>query len=96
LSNVPQEIRDRLAVLQPQAIDIEDESARHAGHAGAKGGGGHFRLRIVSTAFAGKSTLVRHRMVYDALAELMRRDIHALSVSALTPEESQLSLDKET
>jgi BolA family transcriptional regulator, general stress-responsive regulator len=96
LSNVPQEIRERLAVLQPQAIDIEDESARHAGHAGAKGGGGHFRLRIVSTAFAGKSTLARHRMVYDALAELMRRDIHALSVSALTPEESQLSLDKET
>jgi BolA family transcriptional regulator, general stress-responsive regulator len=95
LSNVPQEIRQRLAVLQPEAIDIEDESARHAGHAGAKGGGGHFRLRVVSAAFEGKPTLARHRMVYDALDELMRRDIHALSVSALTPEEFQLSFDKE-
>lgn len=88
-------MRERLAVLQPQAIDIEDESHRHAGHAGAKGGGGHYRLRIVSAAFAGQSTLARHRMVYDALADLMRRDIHALSVSALTHEEFQLSFDKE-
>ncbi|MGB0126109.1 MAG: BolA family protein [Rhodocyclaceae bacterium] len=96
MSNVAQEIRERLAVLQPQAIEIEDESARHAGHAGAKSGGGHYRLRIVSALFGGKPTLVRHRMVYDALAELMRSDIHALSVSALTPEEFQLSLNKET
>jgi BolA family transcriptional regulator, general stress-responsive regulator len=95
LSKVPEEIRERLAGLQPEAIDIEDDSARHAGHAGARGGGGHYRLRIVSAAFAGQSTLARHRMVYDALGQLMRRDIHALSVSAMTPEEFQLSFDKE-
>lgn len=89
-------MRELLAPLQPTALEIQDESARHAGHAGARGGGGHYRLRIVSAAFVGQPTLKRHRMVYDALAALMRRDIHALSVSALTPEESQLSFDKET
>ena len=88
MSDTPQQMRQRLAVLQPASIDIEDESARHAGHEGAKGGGGHYRLRIVSAAFAGKSTVQRHRMVYDALGEMMRREIHALSVRAIEAEES--------
>ena len=79
-------IRDRLeAALSPVALEIEDDSAAHAGHAGAKSGGGHFRVRIVAAAFAGKATLARHRLVYDALADLMKRDIHALTIEALLP-----------
>jgi BolA family transcriptional regulator, general stress-responsive regulator len=82
------EMQRRLAALMPSVIEIEDESARHAGHEGAKGGGGHYRMRIVAAAFTGKSTLERHRMVYDALGEMMRREIHALTVRAQTPDES--------
>jgi BolA protein len=59
----------------------------HAGHEGAKSGGGHYRLRIVSPFFTGKSTVARHRLVYDALGDLMRHKIHALSIKSLTPEE---------
>lgn len=78
------EIRKRLEVLQPLSIEVEDESALHAGHAGARSGGGHYRLTIVSDAFAGHGTLARHRMIYDALGELMRGRIHALAIRALT------------
>jgi BolA protein len=84
---VAQAIRDRLAALEPEAIELVDESALHAGHEGARSGGGHFRLTIVSPRFRGKSTLERHRMVYSALAPLMRREIHALSIHAVAPEE---------
>lgn len=63
-------------------IDIEDESHLHAGHAGAATGRGHFRVRIVSSAFAGQSPIARHRAVYAALGELMQSDIHALSIDA--------------
>jgi BolA protein len=80
-------MRERLAALRPTAIEIEDESERHAGHAGAKGGGGHYRLCIVSADFSGKNTLERHRLVYDALGALMRREVHALSIRAQAPEE---------
>ncbi|MES2365048.1 MAG: BolA family protein [Pseudomonadota bacterium] len=80
-------IRDRLALMPVEHLDIEDESAQHAGHAGARSGGGHFRMHIISTAFHGKTTLARHRMVYDALGELMQHQIHALSITAHTPEE---------
>lgn len=80
-------MRERLALLQVEHLDIEDESAQHAGHAGARSGGGHYRLHIVSAAFNGKSTLARHRMVYDALGELMQQQVHALSITAQTPEE---------
>ena len=73
--------------LAPQAIEIEDDSARHAGHAGAASGGGHFNLQVVSAAFAGKTRLQRHRLVYDPLADLMKREIHALSMILLAPEE---------
>ncbi|MDQ3186699.1 MAG: BolA family transcriptional regulator [Pseudomonadota bacterium] len=80
-------IRRKLASLDPEQIEIVDESARHAGHEGAKGGGGHYILTIVSRKFLGKSTLARHRLVYTILNEMMHKDIHALSVKAYTPEE---------
>jgi BolA family transcriptional regulator, general stress-responsive regulator len=72
--------------LQPTHLEIVDDSHLHAGHAGAAGGAGHFRVRIVSAAFAGRPPLQRHRMVYTALAALMPSEIHALSISAETPE----------
>ena len=79
-------LRQRLATLNPASIAIEDESHRHAGHAGAKDGG-HYKLDIVATAFVGKNTVARHRLIYDAAGELMRGRIHALSIRALSPEE---------
>jgi BolA protein len=81
------QMRERLATLDPLTIDIEDESHRHAGHAGNKAGGSHFRLTIVSPRFAGKSVMERHRLVYDALGLLMHREIHALSITAKIPPE---------
>ena len=78
------EIRARLEeAFTPSALEIEDESHKHAGHAGARDGRGHFRVRIVSSRFAGAGKLERHRMVYAALGTLMQTDIHALSVTAL-------------
>jgi len=76
------------AALAPLRLNIEDESAKHAGHAGAREGGGHFDVTIVASQFSGKSLLQRHRLVYDALGEAMRKDIHALSIHALTPDEA--------
>ncbi len=70
----------------PLQLDVEDDSASHAGHAGAASGS-HFNVSIVSAAFAGKSRVARHRLVYDALADAMRNGIHALAIVALTPEE---------
>ena len=81
-------LRERLACLAPLHIELIDDSAKHAGHAGASGGG-HYRLLIVAECFRGKSTLARHRLVYDALGELMRSRIHALSIRSLTPDEAQ-------
>lgn len=83
-------IRERLeAALAPTALEIVDDSRRHAGHAGARDGRGHFNVSIVSDRFVGAKRLERHRMVYAALGDLMQTDIHALSVIALTPAESQ-------
>ncbi len=81
-------IRERLtAAFAPTHLDIQDDSAKHAGHAGARAGGGHFRVRISAAAFAGKSPLERHRMVYAALGDAMRNDlIHALSIEADAPD----------
>ncbi|MBS1144335.1 MAG: transcriptional regulator, BolA protein family [Proteobacteria bacterium] len=79
-------LRERLAVLQPESIAIEDESHKHAGHAGAREGG-HYQLQIVAQAFAGKSTIARHRLIYDAAGDLMRGRIHALSIRANVPGE---------
>ena len=81
-------IRSRLvAALAPDTLDIEDESHRHAGHAGARDGRGHFRVRIISAAFEGRNAIARHRAVYAALGDLMQTDIHALAIDARTPEE---------
>ena len=80
-------IRARLTeALQPVALEIEDDSARHAGHPGARSGGGHFNVRIVSRDFGGRSLIERHRMVYEALGDAMQTEIHALSIDARTPE----------
>jgi len=73
--------------LHPEALEIEDESHLHAGHAGARDGRGHFRVTIVSEAFTGLRPLQRHRRIYEALGELMQTDIHALSIQAYTPDE---------
>lgn len=73
--------------LAPEDLQIVDDSAAHAGHAGARSGGGHFNVVIVSRAFSGKTPLQRHRLVYKALSDLMPKEIHALSIRALTPEE---------
>lgn len=80
-------IKQKLSSLNPEKIEILDESAKHEGHEGAKNGGGHFVLTIVSCDFSGKSTMTRHRMIYAALGEMMDKDIHALSIKAYTPEE---------
>ena len=83
-------IREKLTnALNPISVEIEDDSHLHAGHPGAAGGGGHFNVTIVSDAFAGKSLIQRHRMVYDAMGNAMNTDIHALSIKATTPEETQ-------
>ena len=82
-------IRDRLAALGPVELSIEDDSARHAGHVGAASGGGHYNLCLVSARFEGKSRIERHRLVYDALADLMQREIHALAMVLLAPGETE-------
>jgi BolA protein len=76
------------AAFAPSRLEVVDDSARHAGHAGARDGRGHFNVEIVSPAFAGLAPLARHRKVYAALGEMMTTDIHALSISARTPEEA--------
>lgn len=86
--SVAEEIRRRLASLEPIQLDLIDESAQHAGHTGARPGGNtHWRLAIVSPVFAGKSTVARHRMIYEALGGLMQNPIHALAISARAPDE---------
>ncbi len=82
-------LRDRLAKLAPTQLEIRDDSAKHAGHAGARGGGGHYVVSIVAARFAGLATMQRHRLVYDAAGDLMQGAIHALSISAKAPEETQ-------
>lgn len=87
--SVAAEIRTRLAALAPERLELEDESERHHGHAGwREGGNTHWRLTIVSAAFAGKNTVARHRMVYAALGELMQHPIHALAITARAPGEN--------
>lgn len=85
-------IRTRLeAALEPDELDVVDDSRRHAGHAGARDGRGHFQVRIRSRRFAGKKTVERHRMVYAALGSLMQTDIHALGLVALSPDDTESS-----
>lgn len=82
-------IRERItAALAPSEAEVVDESHLHEGHAGARDGRGHFRVRVVSARFSGLTPLQRHRLVYEAVGDLMQTDIHALSVSALTAKEA--------
>jgi BolA protein len=81
-------MRSALAAFEPLELEIVDESHLHAGHAGAASGRGHFRVRLVSKAFAGLKPLARHRAVYDALGELLETDIHALTLETLSPAEA--------
>jgi BolA protein len=84
------EIRDRLqAAFQPVALEVIDEGHLHVGHEGAKDGRGHFRLRIVSAHFAGRTPVQRHRLIYQQLADLMQSDIHALAIEAQAPDETR-------
>ena len=88
--NLAAEIKQRLAALEPASIDLIDESESHRGHAGYREGGGtHWRLAIVSARFAGQPVVARHRMVYQALGNLMQNPIHALAITARTPEETK-------
>lgn len=86
MNSTPALMHERLSVLLPEHIDIQDESARHAGHTDAKQGG-HYRLTIVSTRFNSLNRIERQRLIYNALDELMQTHIHALAIRALTPEE---------
>jgi BolA protein len=88
--NRPQRIRQLLdAGLAPLECVVDDESHLHAGHAGAASGGGHYRLRLVSACFEGLNKVARHRLVYDCLREMMQKEIHALAMTLLTPDEAK-------
>lgn len=86
MSETAEQIRARLAALAPDRLDIVDDSAKHAGHAGARGGAGHFDVTIVSDRFVGMSSVARHRLVYGLLADLIPQQIHALAIHAHTPD----------
>lgn len=76
-----------LQALQPDHLEIHDDSAAHAGHAGARSGGGHYDVLIVSSRFTGLNSVARHRLVYATLGDLMKTQVHALAIRALTPDE---------
>ncbi|TAK67001.1 MAG: BolA family transcriptional regulator [Betaproteobacteria bacterium] len=87
--NIARSIEQKLATLEPSRLELTDDSALHAGHEGAKSGGGHYRLTIVSPQFSGKNTVARHRMIYSALGSMMQRQIHALAIRAYAPDEAE-------
>jgi BolA protein len=81
-------IRTRIeSALAPSALDVGDDSALHVGHAGAASGGGHYRVKIVSDRFEGLRLVMRHRLVYDSVRDMMNTEIHALAITALAPSE---------
>lgn len=86
-SDLASTLRNRLQDLVPSALEIHDDSAEHAGHAGAAAGGGHFSVLVVSKAFIGISRLERHQKVLARVGDLLPHPIHALSIKALAPEE---------
>ncbi len=87
---IPDLIKQKLnEAIQPELIEIIDDSAAHAGHAGAKQGGGHYNVTIVAAMFEGKSLVQRHQLIYQALNDLMKKEIHALGINALTPSENK-------
>ncbi|OFA06824.1 BolA family transcriptional regulator [Duganella sp. HH101] len=75
------------AALAPMELTLDDDSALHAGHAGAASGGGHYNVRIVSLQFEGLKLVTRHRLVYDSVHDMMHKEIHALAITALAPSE---------
>ena len=77
-------IRTRLATLAPISLEIEDDIAAHTGHKG-NGGGGHFNIKVISSHFSQKSQIMRHRLIYQALSDLIPQQIHALSIVAISP-----------
>jgi BolA protein len=87
-------IRLALEALSPRVLEIRDDSHKHAGHAGARDGRGHFSVQLVSAQFEGLPPLRRHRLVYDALGALMQTDIHALAIQARTPSEALIPPEK--
>jgi BolA protein len=84
--SLQQEIIQRLQAIEPIHMEIEDESALHAGHKGNTGGG-HFKLKMTSSHFSGKSQIMRHRLIYQLLSDLIPGQIHALSIHASAPDE---------
>jgi BolA protein len=77
------------SALEPVALEIRDDSAMHVGHAGARGGAGHYTVSVTAGAFKGLGRLQRHRLVYDAIAEMMPQEVHALSINATAPDEDR-------
>lgn len=73
--------------FKPNLLEILDNSSAHSGHAGARSGGGHYHVTIVSDAFEGKSLVQRHQLIYNALGDIMKQQIHALGINALSPSE---------
>ena len=88
MKEVSEIIIERLGELNAEKLEIVDESEKHRGHAGS-GGGGHYRMTVVSDRFSGQSLMARHRLVYGMLSDLMKKDIHALAIRAYTPSEYQ-------
>jgi BolA protein len=92
VTSLADEIRARLSVLEPESLEVFDDSADHAGHAGAReSGGGHFQVVIVAARFIGLGRIARHRLVYDPLRDLMPSRIHALAIDAHAPDEAERS-----
>ena len=85
--SIPELMLQKLSKLHPESLMILDESGKHAGHEGARSGGGHYQLVIVSEQFSGKPAQLRHRMVYEALGPMMEKEIHALAIKAYAPGE---------
>jgi len=81
-------LTERLQALEPDQLEVTDDSRHHAGHAGAADGRGHFSVLVVSKRFAGMNTVRRHRLVYEIVGDMMTTDIHALSIQALAPGEA--------
>jgi BolA family transcriptional regulator, general stress-responsive regulator len=79
-------IQNRLALLEPVSLEIEDDSAAHAGHKG-NAGGGHFNIKVISSHFSQKSQIIRHRLIYQALNDLIPQQIHAISIIAISPDD---------
>lgn len=88
MSTVIDELRRRMAPLEPDFIDISDESAQHVGHAGASQGGKHLRLTIVSDRFTGLTPVARHRLVYQFVTDMIPHPIHALAINAIASNEN--------